>query len=238
MSSCSITLGCVGSVRAPNPSALSSLEVSEACPVSAHHLLVWAGRLSAPCHAQAGVGAVAKGDPTSSTQLCAAPWDASLHGWAPHSQLHICPFFWPFHHPRHAIPTKPGNSLSFNFPRVERTRPIFIAANQASRALAALRKIAEAFLSLELFIIHQIGFQLPPSILCVVFPKIWILVYDEVSLKDLKEGHRKAKQEKGKQDDKNRHSVKRTKLSVNKIYLCRNQQRPEHEQKWQCTFFY
>lgn len=159
------------------------------------------------------------------TLRCQPAWLSS-----PLTITHL-PLLLAFHHPRHAVATKPGTSLSFTFPRVERTWLIFIEANQASSALAALRKIAEAFLSLGLFIIHQIGFQLPPSILCVVFPKIWILVYDEVSLKDLKEGHRKAKQEKGKQDDKNRHSVKRTKLSVNKIYLCRNQQRPEHEQK-------
>lgn len=129
---------------------------------------------------------MAKGDPTSSTCLSAAPRHlGSQTAWlsAPLTITDL-PVSLPFHHPRHAIPSKPGNCFSFTFRRVERTWPIFIAANQASSALAALRKIAEAFLSLRLFIIHQIGFHLPPSILCGFFPKLWSFLYVEVLLKD------------------------------------------------------
>lgn len=55
---------------------------------------------------------------------------------------------------------------------------------QAGGALAAMGKIAEAFLSSRLFIIHQIRFHLPPSVLCGFFPKIRIFLYVEVLLKD------------------------------------------------------
>lgn len=200
MSNCSITPGCVRSVSTPNPSASSSTEMSgctqclslkssSSCGQEGfQHPAMLNGASTLPCWNQCNF----------SPRLVLEPWQREIPHQAQGSvlhpelpahtgaglpaQLHICPFLWPFHRPRCAEPTKPGTGLSFTFPRVERPWPIFIAANQASSALDALRKIAEAFLSPGLFIIHQIGFQLPPSILCVVFPKIWILVYDEVLL--------------------------------------------------------
>lgn len=154
-------------------------------PVTEVQLFVWAGRLPAPC--PAGTSAI------SGPGWCWSCGQGRSH--IKHRALCCTPSCQPTlglgslltvtHLP--PAPTKPATGLSFTFPRVERTWPIFIAANQASSALDALRKIAEVFLSPGLFIIHQIGFQLPPSILCVVFPKIWILVYDEVLLRIKKE---------------------------------------------------
>lgn len=146
------------------------------------HLLVWAGTLLASSHPGASASYLPgwclagrirgegrshiKRVPPCCTSALGLPDRAAEH---PHAQLQIFQSLWPFHHPRHATPSKPGNCFSFTFRRVERTWPIFIAANQASSAPAALRKIAEAFLSLRLFIIHQIGFHLSPSNLCGFF---------------------------------------------------------------------
>lgn len=107
---------------------------------------------------------MAKGDPTSSACLPAGLPDRMAEH--PTRDYASPSFFSPF-----IIPDVQyqANFFSFTFRRVERTWPIFIAANQARSAPAALRKIAEAFLSPRLFIIHQTGFHLPPSILCVFF---------------------------------------------------------------------
>lgn len=80
---------------------------------------------------QAGVWQVlsmVKVNPTSSTCLAATPSSlGSQTAWlSTHSQLQIFQLLWPFHHPRHAGPSKPGSCLSFAF-----RRTIFIAANQA-----------------------------------------------------------------------------------------------------------
>lgn len=57
MSNCSISLGSVGTVSAPNASALSSTEMSgvHPVPVPEVQLFMWAGRLSASCHAGASM---------------------------------------------------------------------------------------------------------------------------------------------------------------------------------------
>lgn len=75
---------------------------------------------------QAGVWQVlsmVKVDPTSSTYLAATPSSlGSQTAWlSTYSQLQIFQFLWPFHHARHATPSKPGSCFSFAFRRVERT---------------------------------------------------------------------------------------------------------------------